>query len=194
MRSLSDEELLASYRAAEGTPEARPLLDELFRRLLGPVLLNCCRITGDYEWAADLAQEVLLRVFRNLKSFRGDSKFSTWVYTIARNHCNRSVRSKAVGRVRMDEASLQSIAGTDDDPYTQLVKEAAAESLSALLRETLTASELQVVTLHYGDGVPLDEITRLLGLQNTSGAKAYIVRARRKLQSRAAAMQRLHEA
>ena len=194
MRSVSDEELLANYRAAEGSPEARPLLDELFRRLLGPVLLNCCRLTGDYEWAADLAQEVLLRVFRNLKSFRGDSKFSTWVYTIARNHCTRAVRTRAEGRVRIDEASLQSLAGTGDDPYTKLVKEAAAESVRSMLRETLTDSEIQVVTMHYGDGVPLDEITRVMGLNNASGAKAYIVRAKRKLQSRAAAMHGFEEA
>jgi DNA-directed RNA polymerase specialized sigma24 family protein len=51
----------------------------------------------------------------------------------------------------------------------------------ALLDQSLEEIEKQVFTLHYGDDVPLKAITRLLGLTNRSGAKAYIVSARRKL-------------
>ena len=56
------------------------------------------------------------------------------------------------------------------------------------LAETLDQVERKVFTLHYVDEMPLDAITRLLGLNNASGAKAYIVSARRKL---ARATQRL---
>src|SRR5919202_302510 len=59
--------------------------------------------------------------------------------------------------------------------------EGSARWVHALLDETLDDTEKKVFTLHYGDDVPLDAITRLLGLSNRSGAKAYIVRARRKL-------------
>ena len=51
----------------------------------------------------------------------------------------------------------------------------------ALLDRELTDTEKRVFTLHYGDDVPLQTITRLLGLKNSSGAKAYLVSARRKL-------------
>ncbi len=51
----------------------------------------------------------------------------------------------------------------------------------ALLDEALDQTEKQVFTMHYGDGLPLRVITRLLGLSNRSGAKAYVVKARRKL-------------
>ncbi len=51
----------------------------------------------------------------------------------------------------------------------------------ALLDQALDQTEKQVFTMHYGDGLPLHVITRLLGLSNRSGAKAYINKARRKL-------------
>ena len=41
-------------------------------------------MTGNIDAAADLAQDVLLRAFQNMQAFRGDSKFTTWLYTIAR--------------------------------------------------------------------------------------------------------------
>jgi hypothetical protein len=50
-----------------------------------------------------------------------------------------------------------------------------------LIQESLNEVETQVMTLHYLHEGPLDSVTRLLGLQNQSGAKAYIVSARRKL-------------
>ena len=51
----------------------------------------------------------------------------------------------------------------------------------ALLDRELTDTEKRVFIMHYGDDVPLLTITRLLGLENRSGAKAYLVSARRKL-------------
>jgi len=57
----------------------------------------------------------------------------------------------------------------------------SVQAARALLDRELTDMEKRVFTLHYGDDVPLQTITRLLGLQNASGAKAYLVSARRKL-------------
>ena len=49
------------------------------------------------------------------------------------------------------------------------------------MKESLEPTEQRVMTLHYVDEMPLDAITRLLGLTNSSGAKAHVVSARRKL-------------
>jgi DNA-directed RNA polymerase specialized sigma24 family protein len=65
--------------------------------------------------------------------------------------------------------------------YSAVESEATAEQVRTLLNEALDETEKVVFTLHYGEDVPLDSITRLLGLQNQSGAKAYIVSAKRKL-------------
>ena len=66
-------------------------------------------------------------------------------------------------------------------PDQALEREGWARLVHRLLDQALDETEKQVFTLHYGDEVPLDAITRLLGLSNRSGAKAYIVSARRKL-------------
>jgi DNA-directed RNA polymerase specialized sigma subunit len=57
----------------------------------------------------------------------------------------------------------------------------AAELLRQLIRESLDETETKVMTLHYVNELPLDAVSRILGLTNTSGAKAYVVSARRKL-------------
>ena len=54
----------------------------------------CYRMTNNSNDAEDLAQEVFIKVYRNLKSFRKDSKFSTWIYRIAYNTCIDNHRKK----------------------------------------------------------------------------------------------------
>src|SRR6266568_1272245 len=94
MGPLPDEELVARYQAQPGSPDADRYLDEVFQRYRGRVALWCLRLAGDREAAADLAQDVFLKAFRAIASFRGDAKFSTWLYSIARNHCFNEVRSR----------------------------------------------------------------------------------------------------
>ena len=66
-------------------------------------------------------------------------------------------------------------------PDEMLDRERSSRMVREMIERELDDTEKKVFTLHYGDDVPLDAITRLLGLSNRSGAKAYIVSARRKL-------------
>src|SRR5512138_3110134 len=50
------------------------------------------RMIGNKEEAEDLAQEVFVTVFRHIDQFRGDAKFSTWLYRIAANHCKNRIK------------------------------------------------------------------------------------------------------
>ncbi len=63
----------------------------------------------------------------------------------------------------------------------RLEREQEVRILRELMCTTLSDMEQKVLMLHYGEEVKLDEITRLLGLENRSGAKAHVVNARRKL-------------
>ena len=60
-------------------------------------------------------------------------------------------------------------------------RDSTRKAVAEMLKKNLDETERNVFTLHYGDDLPLDAITRLLNLQNASGAKAYIVSAKRKL-------------
>ena len=176
---LSAEELVTRALALAGSPEGDRCANELFERHYSRVAYWCLRFSGDRESAADLAQEIFARAHRALKDFQGHSKFSTWLYTITRNHCLNAAKSRSVRPIEVGEEALAELPG-DDSPHPG-ERESSARLANQVLEEALDETEKRVFTLHYGDELTLAAITRLLGLTNDSGAKAYIVSAKRKL-------------
>jgi RNA polymerase sigma-70 factor (ECF subfamily) len=181
LEALSDAELVSNHLAAGGGG-ASIWLQELFRRHYTKVVTWCLRVTGDREEAYDLAQRVFVKAQSHLGAFRGDSKVSTWLYSIARSECLNHLKSRSP----LDDALDQGVAeALPDDPQSRpeqvLELRSSVQAARALLDRELTDTEKRVFTLHYGDDVPLQTITRLLRLKNSSGAKAYLVSARRKL-------------
>lgn len=181
---LSDEALILRYRETSGI-DKEFCIDEVFRRHYSQVARWCLRFTHDRESAADLAQDVFTRAYQHLDSFQGNSRFSTWLFTIARNHCLNTVRANAREatqlRADVEEGFFDQLRDTTESPAVQLDRDASERLVRSLLAESLDDTEKSVFTLHYGEEVPLDAITRLLQLDNVSGAKAYIVSAKRKL-------------
>ena len=184
MEGTSDEELVARTRI-DGLDQSRrnEILNELFGRYHSRVAAWCLRMTGDRNAAADLAQDVLLKAWRNLDSWNGQSKFSTWMYSIMRNHC---INERAARSVRPEGASDPldfDVSDQSSRPDRQAERNSEMRRMNELIGAALDRTEAQVMTLHYGEEMTLDAITRLLSLTNTSGAKAYIVSARRKLKA-----------
>lgn len=178
--SLSDAELIASHLASGENASA--WVQELFRRHYAKVVLWCLRMAGEREEARDLAQSVFAKAHRHLASFRGESSISTWLYTITRSECMNYLRGRGPRPSAMDDGLLEEVPGDPAASPDEALERAQSVRLArALLERELTETEKLVFTLHYGDDVPLDSITRLLGLANRSGAKAFIVSARRKL-------------
>ena len=182
MEDLSDEELVLRHRQDADSPAGERYVNELFRRYHTRVAVWCYRLAGDRNSAADQAQEIFMKAYTHLHSFRGDAKFSTWMYMIARNHCYNEFRSRAGRPEHTSDAVLAELADERAENVEEtLERMESAESVRALLAQTLDETERKVMTLHYGEELTLDAVTRLLGLTNASGAKAYIVSARRKL-------------
>lgn len=180
---LSDEALIAQYQAEADRSAAEQYANELFRRYHVKIARWCLSVIGDRESAADLAQEICLKAYQNLGHFKGQSKFSTWLYSITRNHCLNAVRSrKSMPDMDSDEMLMEMLpdAGSDS-PLASVERKQQAEIARQLINETLEETEKKVFTLHFGEELPLDAITRMLNLENVSGAKAYLVSAKRKL-------------
>lgn len=190
MEPISDEDLISRWRAEAPSAESQSFLNELFQRHHSRVALWCLRLTGDRESAADLAQEVFIKAYGSLQHFRGDAKFSTWLYTIARNHCYNQIKARAMAPERTAEPLTDNLAEDREGPLERLERERSSQLVGELFQQSLTALESQVMTLHYVEELPLEAVTRLLKLENQSGAKSYIVSARRKL---ARAVKRLKE-
>lgn len=174
----SDEELAARV-AADGNEEA---CTEIFHRYQRRIYLWCFGYTHDGDEAMDLTQEVFIRVFRGIEEFAGRSRFSTWVYTIARNHCaNAVVRRRDRGSRAVPIESIEF-----EDPHWSEVRRRAdlageVESLLARAGEKVPEDELTAFVLHYRDGLTVNEITRTLRCANVTGARTLIQNARRKL-------------
>ncbi len=178
---LSDEELVSRFRSGVGDPRSNQFVNELFRRHRTRVACWCLRMTGDRESAADLAQEIFANAWRRLDSYRGDSKFSTWLYAITRNHCLNQMRARASRPDTGAGELTPDLQDTTEGPLERLEREDTLRVMRELMKDALDETERKVLALHYAQEMPLDAITRLLGLTNPSGAKAYIVSARRKL-------------
>jgi RNA polymerase sigma-70 factor (ECF subfamily) len=178
LAELPDDTLLAEYRRSSADARGA-IADELFERHYEQVARWCYRFTGSREAAADLAQDVFLKAHLHLDSFRGTARLSTWLYSIARNESRNYLRR--LEPAMQDDSALEDLPTMDTGPEEAAEQKDRARRLGEFLSATLDEMERTVFTLHYGDEVPLETITRLLRLQNASGAKAYIVSAKRKL-------------
>jgi RNA polymerase sigma-70 factor (ECF subfamily) len=179
--NLSDEALITGYQSETGV-QAEQYANELFRRHHVKVARWCWSITNDRESAADLAQEICVKAYQNLASFKGQSRFSTWLYSIARNHCLNAVRARASEpAMKPEEEVVETLPDLGQNPEKSAARNQMVQIARQFLNEVLDETEKAVFTLHFSEEMPLDVITRVLNLENASGAKAYIVSAKRKL-------------
>jgi RNA polymerase sigma factor (sigma-70 family) len=181
-KDLSDEALLLMIRATAEQRTIDELFAEIFERYHTRVVSWCYAVARDREIALDLAQEVFLKVFRNLHAFRGDARMSTWIYVITRNHCLNSLRKNDADPSTAASEIPMNIQGDNGLKAHQALENAESfRNLHRTISGILTPLEIQVLWLHYGHDLTLDAITRRLVLSNRSGAKAFIVSAKRKL-------------
>jgi len=144
------------------------------------------RMTGNPEDAADMTQETFIKAYNSLQSFRGDSKFSVWLYRIASNVCLDFLRSRS----RKQTVSLS----VEDDEGEEAQLDIADESQSpeVLLERGLTRNAVrrgldtlppdyrQILLLREIQGLSYDEISTALGI-DIGTVKSRIFRARKRL-------------
>ncbi|HSM85329.1 MAG TPA: RNA polymerase sigma factor [Candidatus Limnocylindrales bacterium] len=180
---LTDEALIVRSRDEADKQLAEQYVNELFRRHHVKVARWCLGFAEDRDSAADLAQEICAKAYKNLSNFKGESKFSTWLFSIARNHCLNSVRSRSnMPAMETEETVIETLPDlVSDNPLKTVERKQLLEIARQLVNSELEETEKQVFTLHFAEEVPLDVITRMLNLDNASGAKAFLVSAKRKL-------------
>ena len=180
---LSDEELIE--RARNEPREADVCLAALYRRWHPKVAAWCLRLSGDRQEAADLAQDVFLRIHERLASFRGESRFSTWLYTVTRSVViNRGQAARRRQTDPLDESEAAAPVEPAPGADRELEKSQIAGELRLAMKRDLEPLEAKALYLHYVDGISLPALTNLLRLDNKSGAKALVVSGGRKLKRR----------
>ena len=133
---------------------------------------------SDLALADDLAQEAFLKAYKNIRSFRGEAKFSTWLYRIAYN-CFREEARRRKELVGIDEAVLEA----EQDPST--VDPALRQDLMHAL-QLLPLHERSAVLLCCQNGLSHDEASRVLDIP-LGTVKTNVLRGREKLKKTLAA-------
>ena len=133
---------------------------------------------GDLALADDLAQETFLRAYKSIRSFRGEAKFSTWLYRIGYN-CFREDARKRKELVGIDETQLEA----EQDPQT--VDPALKHDLMHAL-QLLPLHERSAILLCCQNGLSHDEAARVLDIP-LGTVKTNVLRGREKLKKTLAA-------
>jgi RNA polymerase sigma-70 factor, ECF subfamily len=177
----SDEDLaLAAARDPEGIA-GRRAAEVVFGRYLRTVYRWCYRYVQSPELAEDLAQEVLAGAYRNLGRFEGWGRFSAWLFVLTRNRCFDALRRPSL--LSDDEIRPDSLAEARPGPDRLLEERLDEEELLNLLRDHLSAEEQDALWLRCIERLPVDTVTRTIGIVQASGARGVLQSARRKLRA-----------
>lgn len=138
------------------------------------------KVTRNREEAEEVSQDTFIKAFKSIQKFKGDSKFSTWLYKIAYNNCMDRVKkvAKKYNTDSIDEVIENRIQATENTMQTIERKE-RAELMNACLLE-LPEDERTIIWLFYYEELSLKEIIEVTSLSNAN-LKVKLHRARKKL-------------
>jgi RNA polymerase sigma-70 factor (ECF subfamily) len=178
MNETSDEDLIRA--ALKGDQKSYA---DLVHRHQPPILRMAQRHLRQREEAEDVVQQVFVQAYRHLSSFRGESKFFTWLYTIALNLIRNQVRQRNLKRM----VSLDSGGPTDDAPSPQWPdRSPSTEDVVHHRRELERVVEAlkhlgephrAIFTLHYFQYLSLKDVAVRVG-RPVGTVKVYLHRAR----------------
>ena len=177
INKLSDEDLVEAIVNTNNTL----LFETLYDRYAGLVYNKCYDFAKDGDEAKDLTQDVFLKLFVKLASFKGKSKFSTWLYAFTYNHCVNYVTrntAKKFEKRSVDYKDIENLSDDydEDDPSFLNMK---VEKLKVAL-ELISPEEKMILLLKYQDYLSIKEIENALGIRE-SAVKMRIKRAKDKL-------------
>lgn len=165
--------------ALQGRQEAYALLVERHQNFVFTLAL---KYVGKREEAEELAQDAFVKAYRSLADFRGDSRFSTWLYTIVHHTCLSHLRRRqqpvvALEPERMAELGERTGGGTGaGERIDAATRKKWVEKALALLPE----DDARVITLFYQGEQSVEEIARITGM-TPGNVKVRLFRARQKL-------------
>lgn len=174
---LSDEELVTKIVAKNDTL----LFGVLYDRYVPMVYNKCYGFAKSKDEAEDLTQDVFLMLFIKLASFKGRSKFSTWLYSFTYNFCinyvNRNKQRKMSDKSVPVENTEYKL--TEDEVPDDTIFEMKANKLEKALG-MISAEDKSILLLKYQDGASIKELCDLLEI-GESAVKMRLKRAKAKL-------------
>ena len=170
----TDHELIERVRG--GDDEAFRLIVERHSRA---IYRSAYRITGNGADADDVVQETFLRAYRALERFDARAAFTTWLHRIAINCSLDLIDSRKRRDAKHDDEALAAIASPTASP-DRVVHSLEMQRAVAAAMERLSGNERTAFVLRHFEGMPLEEIGKVLGTQ-LNATKNTVFRAVKKL-------------
>jgi RNA polymerase sigma-70 factor, ECF subfamily len=174
---LTDKEIIKRVLAGEQAEFA-----QLVQRYQSYVFTLVLRFTDNREDAEEISQDVFVKAYRSLADFRGDAKFSTWLYTIVRTSCITFVRRKRLETTSLDDerTSIQ-VENRESGFKANAIEQKSKHAMVNAAIRMLSPDDTQILTLFYKGEQTLEEIGRVMRLDpNTIKVKLHRARNRLK--------------
>ena len=153
----------------------------LVHRYQNYVFTLTLRLVKNREEAEEVAQDVFIKAYKYLADFRGDAKFSTWLYTIVNNTCISFLRKKKLNIQSLDDERIFATADNQDAGFrADGVEQKSRHAMVAEAISLLKPDDSAIITLFYKNEQSLEEIAQILGLE-VNTAKVRLHRARTRL-------------
>ena len=167
-------------KVKQGDPSAYAFLVDKHKRMAYNVALQ---LMGNREDAQEVAQDAFLKAYQALDGYKGESKFSTWIYRIIYNAAISRLRKKKLPITSMDDEHTKvDIVGDTQSALKSLKGEERKRYLNAAMSQ-LEKDERVILTLFYLDEKTVDEVSEITGW-SSSNVKVKLHRARKRLYSR----------
>nr|WP_321233621.1 sigma-70 family RNA polymerase sigma factor [uncultured Psychroserpens sp.] len=161
----------------DGDTNAFSVLVDTYKDLVFTLAL---RMMKNREEAEEVAQDTFIKTYKSLNKFKGDSKFSTWIYRVAYNTCLDRIKKnkKYLNDVEINEFTAHEVK-TIDNALDQIEAREKEEAIQRCI-ESLPSEDSFLLTLYYFDDLSLDEISKIVGITANS-IKVKLFRCRKKL-------------
>jgi len=176
---LGDNEVISRVLRGEQNAYA-----ELVNRYQGYVFTLIMRMLKSREDAEEVAQDVFIKAYRSLADFRGESKFSTWLYTITNTTCITFLRKKKLDIHSLDNEKVFEAADSKDSGFrANMIEQKSRVNMVNEAIAMLSPDDAEVITLFYKAEQNLEEIARILRIEPNT-AKVRLHRARGRLKEK----------
>lgn len=163
---MSDGEKLLLEKAKAGDVAA---FEELIENYQKKIFNIAFRIVGNYDDANDLAQEVLIRIYKSIGGFKEQSSFSTWIYRITTNVCLDDIRKRKNRKVisldeeiHVDDGEVKRQIVSDDPLPEETAERAELRELVGNAIQSLSEEHRLVIVMRDLQGFSYEEIARIL--------------------------------
>jgi len=174
---MSDEQIVQLITTS-GDPS---YFEEIYERYARRVYQKCLSFTKEEDEAKDLAHDLFVKIYLNLKKFNEKSKFSTWLYAITYNYCVDFQAKRKKQRTLTEELIKEKEIADGEGLEDELLLELNLKTLNELL-EKITPAEKALLLMKYQDDMSLKEIAVMLGA-GVSAVKMKLKRSKEKLKN-----------